>query len=121
MMPQFEFVYDGIASMLGVLSMMAERGQKLSEILDAYPKYCILKGEIPLTGRRIPELLMDLRKEYSDGKINMQDGLRVDWPGRWFHIRVSQTEPVVRVICEQRGSPPTALYERLVERVRSYS
>jgi phosphomannomutase len=121
MMPQFEFVYDGIASMLGVLSMMTERGQKLSEILNAYPKYCILKGELPLTGRRIPELLMDLRKEHSDGKINMQDGLRVDWPGRWFHIRVSQTEPVVRVICEQRGSPPTSLYESLVERVRSYS
>ena len=29
MMPQFRFVYDGIASMLAVLSMMRERGRKL--------------------------------------------------------------------------------------------
>jgi phosphomannomutase len=121
MMPQFEFVYDGIASMLAVLSMMAERGQSLAHILESYPPYCILKGQLPLTGRRIPELLMDLRTEYSDGQISMLDGLRVDWPDHWFHIRVSQTEPVVRVICEQRGSPPTALYESLLERVRSYS
>ena len=51
MMPQFRFVYDGIASMLAVLSMMRERGQKLSEILAGYPKYSILKGELPLTSR----------------------------------------------------------------------
>ena len=42
----------------------------------------------------------------------MADGLRVDWPDRWFHVRVSQTEPIVRVICEQRGEPPTALIRR---------
>ena len=36
-------------------------------------------------------------------RANVADGLRVDWPDRWFHVRVSQTEPIVRVICEQRG------------------
>lgn len=120
MMPQFEFVYDGIASMLAVLSLIVERGQKLSEIVAGYPRYSILKGELPLTSARIPALLMDLQKQYADGRINMTDGLRVDWPGRWFHIRVSQTEPIVRVICEQRGDPPTALFESLLEQVRTY-
>jgi phosphomannomutase len=119
MMPQFEFVYDGIASMLAVLSMMHARKQKLSEILAGYPRYCILKGELPLTSARIPSLLMDLQKQYVDGRINMVDGLRVEWPDRWFHVRVSQTEPIVRVICEQRGSAPTELFESLIERVRS--
>jgi phosphomannomutase len=119
MMPQFEFVYDGIAAMLAVLSMMHDRKQKLSEILAGYPRYCILKGELPLTSARIPSLLMDLQKQYADGRINMVDGLRVEWPDHWFHVRVSQTEPIVRVICEQRGSAPTALFESLTERVRS--
>ena len=36
-------------------------------------------------------------------RVNVEDGLRVDWPDRWFHVRVSQTEPILRVICEQRG------------------
>jgi phosphomannomutase len=121
MMPRFRFVYDGIASMLAVLSMMNERGRKLSEILAGYPRYNILKGQVPQTSQRIPALLMDLQARYPDGKINVADGLRVDWPGRWFHVRVSQTEPVVRIICEQRGDAPSQLYDALVEQVRSYA
>jgi phosphomannomutase len=119
MMPRFRFVYDGIASMLAVLSMMKERGKKLSGILAGYPRYAILKGQVPLVSQRIPSLLMDLQARYAEGKINTADGLRVDWPDRWFHVRVSQTEPVVRIICEQRGEPPRKLFDALMEQVRS--
>lgn len=120
MMPQFRFVYDGIASMLAILSMMVESERKLSDLVAAYPKYSILKGEVVLASRRVPELLMRVQEDYSDGTVNATDGLRVDWPGRWFHVRVSQTEPVVRVICEQRGDPPSALFDDLMETVRSF-
>jgi len=44
----------------------------------------------------------------------------LDWPGRWVHVRVSQTEPIVRVICEQRGDPPRQLFEETMELVRSH-
>jgi phosphomannomutase len=119
MMPQFRFVYDGIASMFAVLSMMRERGCKLSQIVSGYPRYSILKGELPLISKQMPALLMDLQRQYAGGRINIADGLRVDWPDRWFHVRVSQTEPVVRIICEQRGDPPVALFESLLDKVRS--
>jgi phosphomannomutase len=118
MMSQFEFVYDGIASMLMILSMIVERGRTLSEILAGYPKYYMKKAEAPLTSPRVPELLAALRKEYANGKVNVEDGLRVDWDDRWFHVRVSQTEPILRVICEQRGSPPDVLFETVMEQVR---
>ena len=39
-------------------------------------------------------------------------------PAAWFHVRVSQTEPILRVICEKRGEAPTALFESLLEHVR---
>jgi phosphomannomutase len=119
MMPQFEFIYDGIATMLAVLSLLHERGTPLSVILDSYPRFHMLKGHAPLRSPRIPELLMQLRSQYADGAANTIDGLRVDWPDRWFHVRVSQTEPIVRVICEQRGAPPRALFDSLLDRVRS--
>ncbi len=119
MMPQFRFVYDGIASMLGVLSMMQETGATLSGMLSSYPKYSMIKGQLPLVSQRIPTLLMDLQKAYGDGRISILDGLRVDWPDRWFHVRVSQTEPVVRIICEQRGEAPFGLYYALVDQVRN--
>ncbi len=118
MMPQFRFVYDGIASMLAILSMMKEREEKLSEIIDGYPKFSMLKAQVKLASAQVPALLAELRERYSDGKATVTDGLRIDWPGRWFHVRVSQTEPVIRIICEQRGEPPTALFEELMERAR---
>ena len=118
MMPRFRFVYDGIASMLAVLSMMHERGARLSEILDGYPRYSILKGQIPLIPQRIPALFDHLERRYADGRANTIDGLRVDWPTKWFHVRVSQTEPIVRVICEHRGIPPRVLFQELMDVVR---
>lgn len=120
MLPQFRFVYDGIASMLALLSMMAERKEPLSAILKSYPEYHIRKAQLPLTTPRIPALLAELQERYSDGRQNLVDGLRVDWPDRWFHVRVSQTEPVVRVICEQRDSPPDSLFRELMDQVRSF-
>jgi phosphomannomutase len=119
MMPRFRFVYDGIASMLAILSMMLERGQTLSEIAGGYPKYAILKGEVPLDTGQIPALLMGLQERYSDGVASVVDGLRIDWPDHWLHVRVSQTEPLVRIICEQRGEAPVALFRALMEQVRS--
>ena len=121
MMPRFRFVYDGIASMLAVLSMMHERGLRLSEILADYPRYSILKGQIPLIPQRIPALFDHLERRYADGRANSIDGLRVDWPTKWFHVRVSQTEPIVRVICEHRGVPPRMLFQELMDQVRQYA
>lgn len=121
MMPEFRFVYDGIASILAILTMMAERGQRLSEIPAGYPKYSLLKAQAPLVSARVPALLSQLQREYHDGVVTMTDGLRVDWPEKWFHVRVSQTEPIIRVICEQRGEEPRGLYEALLERVRRLS
>ncbi|MBN9659308.1 MAG: hypothetical protein J0H49_14075 [Acidobacteria bacterium] len=120
MMPQFRFVYDGIASMLGILSMMDRRNQSLASILDGYTTYSILKGKIPLETHRIPEMLMEIEERFPDGVRNTVDGLRIDWPERWVHVRVSQTEPLVRVICEQRGGPPRALFDQVMDLVRSY-
>jgi phosphomannomutase len=121
MMPQFRFVYDGIASMLAILTMMARRGQSLGSILAAYPKYSILKGEVPLESHRIPQMMDDIESRYPDARKNNLDGLRADFDGCWFHIRVSQTAPLVRVIAEQRGDPPQALFEELMDTVRSYN
>ncbi len=121
MLPQFRFVYDGIASMLALLSMLLERGQTLSRIVESYPRFRILKGQVPLVTKRIPALLNALREQYADGRANTLDGLRVDWPDHWLHVRVSQTEPIIRVICEARGAAPVALFNGLMETVRSFA
>jgi phosphomannomutase len=105
---------------------MRERGLHLSEILSAYPHYSILKGQVPLTPQRIPAMFTSLEQRYAAsaekaGVADTRDGLRVDWPTKWFHVRVSQTEPIVRVICEHRGVPPRMLFQQLMDQVREYA
>ncbi|MBM3794125.1 MAG: hypothetical protein FJW31_08645 [Acidobacteria bacterium] len=117
MLSRFRFVYDGITSMLGILSLMAERGEPVSRILAGYPRYRMLKGQAPLAPRNVPALLLALQQEFAGGRQNTLDGLRVDWPNEWFHVRVSQTESIVRVIAERRGDAPHELYNAVMERV----
>src|SRR5688500_17869640 len=121
MMARFRFIYDGIASMLSILAMIHERGQPLSQIVASYPRYSMIKAEVALNSRHIPALLMRLQREYEGGTMNVADGLRVDWPGRWFHVRVSQTEPLVRIICEQRGELPSGLHESVLDVVARFA
>ena len=69
--------------------------------------------------------LRDLDYDFSDANSGRRvpdttDGLRLDWINRWVHVRVSQTEPMVRVICEQHGDEPRQLFEETMEIVRSY-
>jgi phosphomannomutase len=104
-----------------VLELIRRRGQTLSSVLASFPRYSILKGEVPLETHRIPQMLHDLEKRYADGRRSAIDGLRIDYADRWFHVRVSQTEPIVRVICEQKGEAPKELFQELMQFVRSYN
>jgi phosphomannomutase len=120
MIPQFRYVYDGIAAMLAILERMERKRQTLSQLLGSYPRYSILKGVVPLETHKIPEMLFALEQFYPDAKRNTTDGMRLDWINRWVHVRVSQTEPIVRVICEQQGDEPRQLFDETMEIVRSY-
>jgi phosphomannomutase len=120
MIPQFRYVYDGIAAMLAILERMERKRQTLSQLLGSYPRYSILKGVVPLETHKIPEMLFALEQFYPDAKRDTTDGLRLDWINRWVHVRVSQTEPIVRVICEQQGDEPRQLFDETMEVVRSY-
>jgi phosphomannomutase len=69
----------------------------------------------------MPLLLAELRDRNSSARLNLLDGVRADWDGQWCHVRVSQTEPIVRVICEARGEPPQALFDGVMEHVRTFA
>ncbi len=116
-----DYSYSTILTMLRILERMERRGAKLSELIAAYPQYVILKGKIPVRSRFIPELFDELEQRWTEARANRRDGLRLDWEDRWVHVRASQTEPVIRVICEQRGAAPRRLFDEVMDLVRSYS
>jgi phosphomannomutase len=121
MLPEFRFVYDGIASALALGSMLVERGVSLKRLVDALPQYDMQKVEVPLNSKRIPVLMMALEERYAGASRDTRDGLRVELGEAWFHVRVSNTEPIVRVIAESRRGPVEPLVNELLDMVRAYA
>ena len=67
---------------------------------DSSPSYSIQKAKSSVDRDKLPEIYQRLREKFADATVNDMDGLRFDWSDRWLLIRPSNTEPIVRVICE---------------------
>lgn len=98
--PRVGWVRDPYVGMALVLSLLAEESRPLSAIVNGLPKYVIQKDKYAVSPARLPALYTALAAAHPDAVINREDGLRLDWPDRWVHIRPSNTEPIVRVIAE---------------------
>src|SRR5439155_11006440 len=96
--PRVGFVRDPFIGMGLILNLMAETGKKLSELVGELPAYHIVKDKYAMPRAHLPQLFADLEKKWTAAKVNRLDGLRLDWPDRWLHVRPSNTEPIVRVI-----------------------
>ncbi|WP_031495988.1 hypothetical protein [Bryobacter aggregatus] len=121
MLPEFRFVYDGIASLIALASRLQSEGRTLKEILATMPAYDMCKAEVKLDSKRIPEMMTQLEDLWQTARLDTQDGLRADLPNGWFHVRVSNTEPIVRVIAETREGRADALMANILETVRNYA
>jgi phosphomannomutase len=98
--PRIGYVRDPFAGMALALSLMAETGLPLSQLVAELPRYVIVKDRHEASPEALPALYQALRKRWPEAKANTLDGLRLDWPDRWVHVRPSNTEPIVRVIAE---------------------
>src|SRR5579875_2561350 len=98
--PRIGLVRDPFIGMGLVLNLMAQTGRKLSELAAELPAYHIVKDKYTVPRDRLPELYAALTKRWPEAAVNRLDGLRLDWPDRWLHVRPSNTESIVRVIAE---------------------
>jgi phosphomannomutase len=110
--PRIGWVRDPFIGMAMILNLMADSGRKLSELVASLPAYAMLKTKQTVPKDRLAAALDAVAKHWPDAKANRVDGLRLDWPDRWVHVRASNTEPAVRVIAE---SPSEAETRRLCE------
>ena len=97
-----------------ILQMLAESNGTLSAFKATLPQYSIAKGKIELGKKSADEVLKALQGLHDgSGKINRDDGLRIDFTDHWVHLRKSNTEPIVRIIAEAKtASKATDLIER---------
>jgi phosphomannomutase len=65
-------------------------------------------------------VLAGVRKKFvRKGKVNTDDGVKIDFADSWVHLRKSNTEPIVRIIAEARSiEEANKLVERFTEEIR---
>jgi phosphomannomutase len=98
--PRVGWVRDPFIGMALILSLMAEEGRPLSELVAGLPRYAMLKTKFSVDRARLPAALAAIKAKWPDAAADTLDGLRLDGPDWWLHVRPSNTEPVVRVIAE---------------------
>lgn len=111
--------FDGFLAMGLVLEVMARQRTTLSNLAARLERFVMLKGAVPSSSERMYPVLESFRRLYRDQEQNLDDGVRVEWPDAWLHVRASNTEPLVRVIVEAREEERAReLYESAMSRIR---
>ncbi len=100
MLPEMHLGRDAPVAAALMLQLMLEEGRPLSALVAAKPRYVIVKDKLDRPDAALDAVYEALRDAFADAVADAQDGLRLDWPDRWVHLRPSGTEPIVRVIAE---------------------
>lgn len=117
MVPAVTWIRDSLTAMLLILDLMRIEDKPLSALVDALPAYEIVKDKLPLAHRADLEPALErLRTGFPDGRIDDSDGIRIDLPEGWAHVRPSNTEPIARIIVEAQTQDAA---KALIERVRA--
>lgn len=102
-LPAVHLGRDAIVGVGLILQMLAEFDGTLSEMKATLPQYSIAKGKIELGNISPDTVLKKIQSSQNGaGQFNTDDGLRIDFPDHWVHLRKSNTEPIVRVIAEAK-------------------
>lgn len=118
--PRVGFVRDPFIGIGLVLNLMADTGRPLSALADELPHYTIVKEKFSVDSERLPRLFAALLARWPEARANQLDGLRLDWPDQWVHVRPSNTEPIVRVIAEApRAEEASALCRAVGDMLQS--
>jgi phosphomannomutase len=104
--PRVQWTHDSAAAVGLILEHMAQTGETLSELAATLPRLEMLKYNLPVEPDRIHSLLQRMRDEMEREKLDYDetDGLKVSWPDGWAHVRVSNTESMIRIITEAEDS-----------------
>jgi phosphomannomutase len=100
-LPKVHLGRDAIVGIGLVLQCLMEFGGTMSELKAVLPQYLITKGKIELGSLNADAMMKRLQEKYaSAGIMNTDDGLKIDFPDAWVHLRKSNTEPIIRIIAE---------------------
>jgi phosphomannomutase len=102
--PESHYGRDALVGIALFLSSLAQKGMTASELRKTFPDYQIAKNRIDLTPETdVDAILVKVKEMFAqdpEAQVNDIDGVKIDFPTKWVHLRKSNTEPIIRVYSE---------------------
>ena len=102
--PESHYGRDALVGIALFLTSLAQKGCTVSELRKTFPDYQIAKNRIDLTPETdVDAILVKVKEMFAKdatAQVNDIDGVKIDFPDRWVHLRKSNTEPIIRVYSE---------------------
>jgi phosphomannomutase len=111
-------IRDSLVGIALVLQLMAETGKSISQLVQEIGGYSMHKDKFTADAQQARQIQEMAIARFDEATLNVSDGLRLDFPDGWLHLRTSNTEPVMRVIVEARDEPAARRYLRAISEIR---
>ncbi|MCC8198196.1 MAG: phosphoglucosamine mutase [Tannerellaceae bacterium] len=99
--PASHYGRDALVGIALFLTHLAKKKMKVSELRASYPPYCISKQKVELTPEiDVDAILEKVKEKFAAYDITDIDGVKIDFPDQWVHLRKSNTEPIIRIYSE---------------------
>jgi len=99
--PELHYGRDSLVGVALLLTYLAKTKQTLSQLRAGYPDYFVSKNKVQLTEKTdVQALYTKVQEKYAHLPILTIDGVKVEFPDGWVHLRTSNTEPIMRVYAE---------------------
>jgi mannose-1-phosphate guanylyltransferase/phosphomannomutase len=120
--PEFLPAYDGVASLVKLLELLAPTGRPLSELAAALPTPAVLHRELRCPWARKGAVMRVLTERMKGRRVDMLDGIKIWEDGGWAQVLPDPAEPVVHVYAEgdtpadaeRLGNEYSALVEEII-------
>ena len=67
----------------------------------------------------VDKVLREVKARYTSENVNDIDGVKIDFPENWVHLRKSNTEPIIRVYTEAKSMDEAdALAQRFIAEIK---
>lgn len=99
--PELHYGRDALVGVALFLTLLAKSGKTVSQLKKTYPPYQIAKNKIQLTPDiDVDAILLAVKDKFAGCEITDIDGVKIDFPESWVHLRKSNTEPIIRIYSE---------------------
>lgn len=99
--PELHYGRDALVGVALFLTLLAKSGKTVSQLKSQYPDYAIAKTKVQLSEKmNIDNIFNAVKEKFANEKIIDIDGVKIDFPHSWVHLRKSNTEPIIRIYSE---------------------